>query len=86
MTLLMLNMKLLAGELAYGMLFCMLFYYYIKLQKGRRESKAVRREGILLLALHSVLLFALIFFAPDLYMPSLIRLALVIPAACSRYV
>lgn len=80
----MLNLWLLAGELVYALSFLLLFHIYMKQEKKRLAEKKARRKGIILLAVHTLCLFCLIFFVPDLYVPSLIRLAIILPAGCAK--
>lgn len=83
------NLWLLAGELVYALSFLLLFHIYMKQEKkgSRRKrlaEKKARRKGIILLAVHTLCLFCLIFFVPDLYVPSLIRLAMAAPVFCAK--
>ena len=80
----MLNLWLLAGELVYALSFLLLFHIYIKQEKKRLAEKKARRKGIILLAVHTLCLFMLVFFVPDLYVPSLIRLAMAAPVFCAK--
>ena len=80
----MLNLWLLAGELVYALSFLLLFHIYMKQEKKMLAEKKARRKGIILLAVHTLCLFCLIFFVPDLYVPSLIRLAIILPAGCAK--
>ncbi len=80
----MLNLRLLSDELAYGLLFYLMFCIYMKQARKTQIEKNARRKGIILLMLHSVCQFVLIFFVPDLYVPSLVRLAIVIPIGCIK--
>lgn len=71
-----------SAEVAYGLLFYCSFYLYINRLKKRLPLKTCRRYGAVLLAVHSVCLFALAFFVPDRFAGSLVRLGMIIPIVC----
>lgn len=71
-------------ELIYAFLFYLLFRNYIRQQQKRIGREAARRHGVVLLVVHTLCLIALVFIIPDFYMPSLVRLLIVLPVVCRR--